>query len=419
MITIEIDGVAYTGFESATVTSDIAALAGAFEFTATATKGKAFPLKFGARCRVRVDEEPFIYGYIEQISSDHSARGHRVSIRGRDHTGDIVDSSLDGSFNLTGPITLKTVIERVVKYVGLPCNVIDSVGSLAAFTGAEIVAGKAGDNAFDFIAKYCRKRQVLLTTDGRGDIVIRRAKGKVISTKLVNKPGDPNCNILQAQVTFNGTATFQRYFIHAQNNPVAAAVAGGSGTTLTTDQSAQRIKELNTRTASGSKAATVSLLGRSVDSRVRSSRVLNVRSSGSLSPADATQRAKWEQAVRHARAFEYTATVAGHTYAKGKYWNPGDIVRVTDEMANLDQDMMIRDRTFKAHSREGNTTDLKLVAIEAYDLEMQGENFEDKAEAKRAAKKKGGADGAVAAIKKEGDEATAAAEAKRKKDAQK
>lgn len=359
---LEVDGIPYTFWENASLTRSMETIAGAFSFQAVVSEVSGFPIRRGAPVRVLVNGVPCLTGFIDRLEIGGTPEDHRLTVQGRDRTADIVDSTLPGGFTIAGGSTLEAIITKVLNYLNYDGRVINLVPGLKAFSANEVAVAAIGDGAFAFLEKYARKRQVLLTTDGLGNIVIARASDSVVPVVLLNRYGQPGNNIEESSVSYDETGVFSSYRVWSQANPAAAATGG------------------ETQPAK----ATVNISGKSTDTSVRSSRIMNVRPKGSLSASECTERAAWEQAARRARSFNYSVTVSGFGHGGG-VWVPNRLVMVDDDFTDVRACLRIKDLTFALDGNGGSTTKLSLVDRAAFDLSMQETAFNEKPVAKKKA----------------------------------
>lgn len=346
MLTIRCNGVDYTNLLSATVVTSIKTVCGAFTVTTTADGNDALPIKKGDRIQVLADLEPICNGYVDSLTVSYEAESHTITLNGRDSTQDVVDSTVGKRKEFKGGVTLSSVIEAVVSDLGITdIKVINKAGTIPAFKSSEICSAKVGQSAFEFIESYARKRQVLVTTDGSGNIILLRGGGTPSGIKLVNLKGDRQGtnNILSSSFTSDDSARFSQYTIQSQGNPLFGL----------SDDAPKGI------TQSSAKAT---------DSQVRSSRRLEFEAQEAMSAGDNSNRVKWEANLRRAQSLKYSVKVQGHTLNK-KTWRFNQLVDVVDEFCDLSATLLISDVTYNYSLSEGSTCQLDLTYPDAYTLE--------------------------------------------------
>jgi prophage tail gpP-like protein len=344
-IRLQVNGVEYTDFTAATVELRIDALSNLFSFSAASSGGKPLPFTGGESCVVIVNDQPMLTGYIEMVNGSYDHQSHTIDVRGRDKTCDIVDSTLDAISDIKPPITLKKVIQRIVKELGTSVSVIDNVSPEAFKTETDIQAPEPGDNAFEFLESLARTRQVLLTSDSDGNIVIDRASGTDHGAILQNVIGYDGNNILTAGYSYDHTGRFHFYKASSGANLLAAAFA--------------KIAEPGEISAQK---------GDTTDTEARKGRNFVFVPEKDLPAADCNKRAIWESNIRKARSKTYSCVVQGFEFAPGKLWDINQLVTIVDEFANIDAKMLINSVAFSFSTDNGSTTTLSFVEENAYTL---------------------------------------------------
>ncbi len=354
MLELVVNGVSYTDFTDIELGVSLTTLSGAFSFKAVAG-GKsvitnAFPIKQGDSCTVLVDGVTKLTGFVEIINVAYSSQEHSISIQGRDKTGDVIDATVGANFNFDSGITLERVISQSLETAGITgIEVINNAGTIRPFEAGELVQGSVGDSLQEFFELYARKRQVLLTTDGLGNIVLARAEAILIqNTTLLNELGGVKNNIKAANVTYNDSERYNTYVIHSQGNPSALNIGGLQG-------SDQLEAALSTAT----------------DATIRTSRTLNMLAENSSSNEECTERAIWQSNIDRVRSFTYEVTLAGHSIEQlGTDWILNRLIPVIDDFADVDATLLINDIVWRYSVTGGSTTALGLVEKDAYLVEL-------------------------------------------------
>ena len=346
MMTLEVNGRNFSGFTSLSATRSIDTMSGSFSVDATHRDMLIIPIRVQSLCRVLIDGQPIINGYIEKISPSYDTDSHPISISGRDKTGDVIDSTLGNVPDISADIQLTDIIKELLSKNGLDSvGVINSVGDLEPFKQSDIEEPAEGDRIFDFIELLARKRQVILSSDGNGNIELIRASQEILPDQIINIPGESNIKSASSSTDF--TNRFNRYVVTAQGNAVGENNVGNE----------LSAKELATRR------------GESIDAEVRNSRTLHIVSEENYDIETATNRAIWEQNIRRARGFSYTCTVQGHLRPSGGVWTFNKLIRVNDVFSDIQSTLLINSITYNSSVGGGTTTDLTLVSPDAYLLQ--------------------------------------------------
>ena len=354
MIFLEVDGQQYEGFTEISVVRSVASLSGAFNFRATSKQRNPLPVREGQACTVLIDDNKVIDGYIETVNIEYDSTSHTISIAGRDKTMDVIDSSTLTK-ELSGTLQIEAVIRKILDGNGLTdIEVINNVSGLAPFKDGDIESAEVGESRFEYMERYSRKRQVLLTGDGSGNIVITRSGATNAQTSLLNVIGGDNNNIKSGRTSYSGTGLFNRYVVRSQQNPVALEGAGSITASELVSQS-----------------------GEATDSEVRASRILEIRPDQSGSNNDSKQFATWSKNIARAKSFGYSAVVQGHYQdeAGTRLWAPNEIVSVKDDFAGMesrvDAKLLIKSVEYKLSDSEGSTTEITCVDKNSYTLQAE------------------------------------------------
>lgn len=355
-IQLEVAGVRYEGFNSAEVELRLDALANTFSFSASSDELLLLPFKGGEACRVFVDGELALTGSIEVVEVTYSADTHDIVVRGRDKTGDLLDSSLPAFSDLRGPgLTLKAIIERVIKELGANVSVIEAVRTEAFNEAEDIASPEPGENAFEFIEKWARKRQALLTSDKDGNIVIENGSGESIRGFIQNIIDEDDNNVLSSNAVYDSTGRYNLYkFTSAMNFP-ALNFAGETNTADAVDQTSAPV----------------------TDGEIRAGRVLVLTPENSSSSKQNKARAEWEKNIRRARGRVYTVTLQDFRDQDGALWAVNRRVTVADDFADIAGQMLINSVLFSLDVEDGSRCTLTMVQPDAYSLQASEPRLQD------------------------------------------
>lgn len=341
MIILEIDGVSYTGFTSANLNRDIEALAGDFNFTATAEATKNFPIKRMSSVVIKINDIVKLTGYVEKISVSYDNGSHTINISGRDKTSVLIDSSVYGTRKFNAPTTLIKIIEKIISDLGADLKVINKTNeTLKIKTPCE---AEVAANAFEFLDEQAKKLGCLLTTDGEGNVIIIRANtDKITSTKLQNIKGAEN-NILSCSFDLDDSQRFKKYKVIGQQIP-------------TLDMANFNV---------------TSSKGEATDNDCILNKKLIIHPETDVDILDAKKRAQWEANVRRARSLKYNCTVQGWEYEAGKLWDFNKSIMVQDDFCDIEQDMLIKSVSYTLDESSGSKTEISLLVPDAYTLEAE------------------------------------------------
>jgi len=347
---LEVKGVQYDNFISASCEIRLDALSNTFSFEASLPEGEPLPFKGGDPVKVLVDGELALTGSIEIIEVTYNADNHVVTVSGRDKTGDLLDSSIDALADLRADnLTLKNVIETIIDNIGADITVIDNANPEPFNPAEDIASPEAGDNAFAFIEKFSRKRQVLLTSDANGNVVIETNRGQTAEGSIQHIIGASDNNVLASEFRFDTTGRFNIYKFASQLNPAALNSAGDTDPTSIVDQS-----------------------GGVSDAEIRAGRQLILVAESPFSSTQDEKRAKWELDIRRARGLIYSATVPGFRVGgdTGDLWKINRLYQIVDDYLGKQEPMLANSITFSIDVDNGRQTAIGFVDEKSYSLSL-------------------------------------------------
>lgn len=347
MITVEVDGVQYDQLLDIEIGMSLTAIARDFNISVAQPAGTALPFTGGESIKVFIDGDLKLDGFIFTVTPSYSKTEHTINMTGRSKVADLVDSSLL-PINISADISLQKVIERVISQLGLDLTVINQVSGLKNFNLAEDkLSAEPGDNAFKFIETLARKRQVLLTSDPSGNIIITRNGSEQNPTTLFNPADGKGGNIIRASVAYNMNNRFNRYVVQSQSNGAAEWWSGKTNT-----------------------AAFVNQKGEQIDPSVRKGRQKVIQAEKASSSSQAKERAIWMANIDRVKSRDYKVTVQGVRPKGGEIWDINRLQEVVDEQTGINELMLIDGVRFSQSKGRGTVTQLKLVDKDAYTVSL-------------------------------------------------
>lgn len=352
---LEVNGTEYKDFLTLNVELRLDALSNIFTFEAAAPGVSRLPFKKGDPVRVIVDGEPVLSGFVEIIGGGYDTQSHGITIQGRDKTGDIVDSTLDNLGDIRSPISLKALIEKTIKSTGSTLKVIDNANPKQFNEALDVAAPESEKNVAEFILEKAHLRQVLLTSNSDGNIVIEKTPGGDSNGFLQNITNAANNNILSADFSYDDTGRFNVYKFVSSLNPIALN------------------KTNNTQISS-----IVSQKGSVIDTGIRVGRQLILIPDSATSDDSNSDLAKWEANIRKARGNAYSCVVQGYRPEPGfDIWLPNRLVHIVDEFAGINAQMLINTVNFSMSRTTGRLTTLTLIEKNAYTLTLNEPKSQD------------------------------------------
>lgn len=350
MITVFVNGLELENFAHKELYRDIESLSGSVFLQSNADAN--LPVKIGDSIRIEVNGVTKLNGFIDMYESDITNNGHYLIVEGRDKVQDLLDSSLKKARDFQAPITLEKIIRSVLDDLGLTdIEVIDNVGDIPEFGAADLISGEDTVNAFEFIEAYAKKRQVLLTGDGNGNIVLNRSTAFSFDEipgllQLVNEIqfGTTINNIKQSNLKLNHRERFGIYVSSSQSN---LAFLENIVPKDSVNVSSSEIK----------------------DEEIRSTRFIKINPENSSDIGTNNNRATWEANIRKTRSFEYTCEVQGHDL-NGIVYDINKRINVFDQKQGVDDQLLIKDVNYVESLTDGTITKMTLVKQDSYRLEV-------------------------------------------------
>jgi prophage tail gpP-like protein len=338
----------FGGWTQVRIRRGIEQIAGDFTLTVTEKwpgQWSVRRIKRGDACRVEVDGETLITGFVDDWCPGYDDSDHWVRISGRDQTGDLVDCSAIHKGGHWRGVGLTQIVSDLAQPFGIAVRAETDVGG--PFRDFAI---QEGETVFEAMSRAAGMRGVLLVSDGAGGLVITRAGTTPASIRL-----ERGKNIKGAEGEFSFRDRYSSYVVKGQRRGTDDDV--------------------------GAPELLSSVSGSVIDDGVKRHRPLVILAEDQGNAADFTRRAAWERNVRLGRSIRSRVTVQGwreqgHT---GPLWAPNRIVHITDDWQGLNDDLLIAAVELSLDDR-GTVADLELTHPAAFELLPEPEQ-------KKAAKK--------------------------------
>lgn len=324
MIALQVSGRIFEGWERIAVTRGLDRAAGSFSL---GVSDQLWRIRPGAPCRVELDGEPVITGFVDTARMTYDAGSHGLEVAGRGRTADLIDCSAVHDPGQWNGLTLERLAAILAAPFGVTVRAETSTGDPVANLNLD-----PGTTPHAEIERLCRLRGLLATDAPDGALVLTRAGAARAAGRI-----ERGRNVLAASVTASMAGRFSRYICNGSQ-------PGGDG-------------------ISPEDAAGVAAFAE--DDGVGRYRPLVIRADAPVNPAAATARARHEAAVRYGRALAARYTLAGWRDADGALWKPNRLVELVDDFAGIERDMLIVAVNFTLDS-SGSRTVLDLVRPDAY-----------------------------------------------------
>lgn len=346
-ILLRVDGVDYEDFTAISVNSSMADFCNVAEFTFTDRNRDGLRFDGSEFIEIIIDSELYFSGYAGDFEGSISSNDHTLNLVVYQKTIDIAQSSLTDNIEVVKGATIEYIIQKVIENIGIDCKVVTDL-TIEPFQEDEIVSGVMGENAFDFIDQYIKKRQVLLNTNKDGNIEIVRSNTVYNGDILQLIDGNETNNVIISSFSKNFNKKFYKYTCKCQDN-----LTNGNLN-----------KDFENRVAI------------TYDNSVRKTRQLEIIIDSS-SIDTLKKRVIWEKNVRQ-NSGVYNCIVKGHRSSAGNLWEKNMLVSVKDDTWGIEKQMIIKELSLKEDLSSGLITEMNCVdpitfsTVEDYDY-----NFEE------------------------------------------
>lgn len=206
-----------------------------------------------------------------------------------------------------------------------------------------------------------------MSNDGDGNIILTRVENPLRNGLILNLEGnDRSNNVKSAHVVYDHSERFHEYQVISQSNPSADSCVNLLGEDTGLCKAAESPKAVNQAGKPD------------IDNEIRTSRRFIMVPSNNYTVDSATKRAHWEGALRKARTQKYHVTVQGFLSSDGLIWQTGQLVRVRDQFASINGNLIVSEIKYHFTLKGGSTTTLTLVQQNVYKTLLEEKVLESK-----------------------------------------
>jgi prophage tail gpP-like protein len=249
-------------------------------------------------------------GFVDAVPVNYDSHSITIDIRGRSKTADLVDCSADNPTGQFKQLKAEAIAKKLAAQYGI--NVVTETDTGNALTDHQI---QQGETVFESLDRLAKHRQILMTDNGNGDLVIAKpgSGGKATSSLELG------VNILSASAGFDYSEVYTNYSVKGQSS------RQGNDSDWDANSAAQMASSKGTAT----------------DSSLKRRRVLVVRQSGQADGKTCQERANYEQRVRAAKAGEIRYKLVGWRQKDGSLWHPNLTVAIKDSIMQVNTQLLI------------------------------------------------------------------------------
>lgn len=350
MLSVQINGEVYNDALSINCSRSLKQLYGQFRILSSANVNNKLPVKIGDAVKILADGVIILNGYIQNLSVYYGASNHTITIIGNCRTVDINDSSVIGQKTFNGVVSFEKVARTVLDNAEMSfIDIINETNEDIKFNATDIIQAEVGQSIFDFLEKYSRKKQFILTTNEDGNLLMLRASNQRLGLDLLRLENNNTNNILNANLDSGIENRYNKYICRSQLNPYEQ-----SGNVLPQDIS-------NQNNSTG------------IDNLIRPSRVLEFQTENDEDNMSTGNRAQFEANVRRANSVNYTCSVQGHS-VNGVPFKINRLAFINDDFAGISSDMLLHTVNFSYDVSGGSISELSFTYPDAFTLNAVQEN---------------------------------------------
>lgn len=364
MMRVEINRLDYTGFKEIVINASLLDVTRSFSLSTISTNVDDWRLKVGNSIRIYADDEMRLDGFIEGLERVQDPGSDTIVLSGRSKTSDLVDSTIDSNVQFRGKQSLRTVAETLIQYlegfdpvITIPTGIAPELEpfirvaideDINDFREDEDLNEEVGQSYFEVIEKFAKKRSVLVTTNGAGDLVFTRGRGYLPTPfKIFNLASDSSSNNLKTmRVKHNSSKRYNIYVMTSQP-------ARGDFT---------KLSEITPENLILTNADVI-------DPNVRRTRRMFIITENASSKSDCQDRTRWEAIRKQSESVIYNVELNGHSQ-NGNVWDSNIAVDVNDEFADINGKMLVRDVSFRQAVGRGSVTRLVCVPPNSYNFDV-------------------------------------------------
>lgn len=335
---LEVNGQEYSGWESIKVQKGVKAIASDFSLSVAHTSKGILPFKKNDECKIKINNTTILTGYIESIEDSTDPSSRSISLSGRSVSSDLIDSScFIDKYSFTN-VSIKSLIERIIKPFGLSLEFNSSKN--INISNFNINPGEA---VFDVLDRLSGRYKLIFSGGPKRNIIVNQG-----FSDFNNEPLVEGKNIISKNFSTRSDNLFSHYIVKGQQS--------GSDDFF------------GARSNSSKYALKDNLISRY--------RPLEIIMSGQVDNEMCQKRAEWELRNRRANSESLKVKVQGWTQSDGKLWQPGQVVNVNILESNINKNQLVISEIGYMKDSSGTFTEMRLEHIDAFESEPESPSVE-------------------------------------------
>ncbi len=341
MVEIISNGQTFKLFKSVNVSRAMDDFSGQADMTVSEEAQKY--IKIGKLTIIKLDGFEVFTGCFESFNESEDVESHDINYSGRDKIATLIDSSIpDKCKNVLNISTFKALCELVIKGKNLNIKVIDEVGG--SFKKFTTKAGETGQKCGEYLGEYSRPLGLIMNTNGKSALVIRKPQKK-LKTLLLNLKNGKDNNIKYSNLSYDISDRFHKIIYRSNGNASFSKANESPGINFKGEAEDKELKEILSTTDFGE-------------------RILEVIADKPMTSEECKKAAQDDVNIRRIRSFQYECTVVGFS-ANNELWDCGYLVDVKDEIKEVYGELLIREVNWN-NSDNGDISDMVLTYPDGY-----------------------------------------------------
>jgi len=340
-ISLVVNGLAYDeDWDNIRVTRSLDMLCASFEFTTTQEQPYEmtdWPIKLGNECSVYIGETLAVTGYIEDINISYDRNSHTVQVAGRDKTADLVDCGRGKKPYSVKGITIANTIKKLLEPHGIELIIDSSAAKAANRAPREFTTFDMGDSLAVMILKLVKREGIFPIATPEGALMLTAT-----GTKRASDSIQTGINVLSGGLKQSNKEVYSVY--------LTKGISRGADNLIVDNFTYDSIFEDKSKLVPRYRPFT------------------NIEFGGDVGTGKS--RAEWEAKYRAANSRLYGYTVQGWVQKNGDIWEPNTIVKLQDDVFDIDAEMLINACEYQQTSK-GTITSLQLCNPEKYKIKAE------------------------------------------------
>lgn len=315
------------GWDAVSVGLSLSTICNGFSLSQFSAEDLGSPVLFpGDVVKVYYEDELLIDGFVDATGIGFSSGNHRITIDGREKTGDLVDCSLEDFGVFWKDKTVAVIVSDICAAFGIrfDANGVSPGAKLTKF------CPDPGNTCLDDITAACRQRDLLCTSLGDGVVRFYDASKYTYADDVLEE----GVNVLVGDAKFSHSDRFSAYTVLGSADPKSKRK------------------------------------GLAYDTEVKRKRPLVMVDADYGTVASAEQKAAFEAQTRAAQSATCSVTVHGFRQKTGarKIWRPGMLVtcKIPKFFGEKETEMLINSVELGYDLGSGEMANLELVRPDFY-----------------------------------------------------